>query len=83
MLVWDKKDTTEILEDNLERNCPEHRIPHILPMFKPDVDDEPCHIHQTTWRQEGHHEPFCKYLKCPHYNDMLNARRKYLENNSS
>src|SRR3989344_3900623 len=78
MDIWDKVDTAQTLgEDERERErryCPPHRWPNSLPIIHPKVEDEPCHFHQTDWRQHSHHEPFCRILRCPHYNDMKRAR---------
>lgn len=76
--IADKVDTDEILQDNQERSCPPHWLPHTLPLLQPKYITEPCHIHLTEWRQQNHHEPACKryygsFGKCPHYEDMRQA----------
>tara|TARA_Y100000310_G_scaffold302882_2_gene340708 strand:+ start:1400 stop:1696 length:297 start_codon:yes stop_codon:yes gene_type:complete len=77
MNIPDKVETSQILQDNGDRYCPPHRWPHSLPITGQLVTDEPCHIHQKAWRQYGHHEPFCQFLKCPHYQAMLQAKSKF------
>ena len=54
--------------------CPPHYIPHKLP-FGPKVVDEPCHFHKAPWRM-AHHTFFCRWLKCPHAEDMLRTAKK-------
>ena len=71
--VLDKINTQELLKDKKTRYCPPHKLP---PVLKGQVNDEPCHIHTSRWR-DYHHIPFCKLLKCPHYNDMMQAREEY------
>lgn len=78
MKTPDKVDTKAVLQDGVDRYCPPHKWPHVLPWQKP-VTDEPCHIHTTNWRQYGHHEPFCKLLRCPNYEAMCKAKREYKE----
>ena len=79
MDIWDKVGTTEILGDERERHCPPHHLPHSLQIIQPKVCDEPCHIHQTDWRTYLHHDPYCRRLECPNYEDMKKARNKYKE----
>ena len=76
MTIWDKVSTEQLLEDSKERYCPPHTFPHTLPILGQKVTDEPCHIHTSSWRQL-HHKPFCKRLKCPHYQDMRQAQKVY------
>lgn len=71
--VSDKIKTQELLKDKKIRCCPPHKLPHVI---RGKVCDEPCHIHTTKWR-DIHHIPFCKILKCPHYKDMMKARKKH------
>jgi len=73
--ILDKIETQEILNDEKQRYCPPHKIPHVI---KGQVCDEPCHIHTSKWR-DYHHILFCKILKCPNYDDMKEARKKYGE----
>ena len=79
--VIDKIETSKILEENEERYCPPHKLPHVFPIFGEEVRDEPCHIHITNWRYYSHHIQFCKLLNCPHVEDMIKARKIYFENN--
>ena len=72
----DKVETKEVLQEDQQRYCPPHRIPHVLP-WQPKVTDEPCHIHTSSLRHYGHHAPFCKIMKCPNYETMCKAKREY------
>ena len=56
------------------RCCPPHCLFHKLP-FTEKVTDEPCHIHYRRWRM-AHHIFFCRYLKCPHYEFMMQENQR-------
>jgi hypothetical protein len=75
MDVNDKISTDIILRDGAERFCPPHYIPHKLP-FGEKVTNEPCHFHESKLRT-AHHDSFCRFLECPNYELMLEARKKY------
>ena len=74
--IKDKIKTKDILKEKEKRFCPPHRIPHTIPLIGKKIKDEECHIHTKLWR-ESHHIPFCKLIKCPNYNAMMNARKKF------
>ncbi len=61
-----------------ERCCPPHYLPHKLPIGE-KVFDERCHVHRAKWRM-AHHVFFCKYLKCPNYEFMVEKNKEFLEN---
>lgn len=58
--------------------CPPHRLPHTLPIIGEKIVDERCHFHKSVWRMT-YHLPFCKILRCPHYEKMTEAYEQYLE----
>jgi hypothetical protein len=71
-----------ILDDKVHYNtgahCPPHYLPHKLPVGRP-VSDEPCHFHKSGFHML-HHTPFCRKLKCPYVDMMLNARGNHIRN---
>jgi len=75
--IADKRETSVILSDDVERYCPPHRIPHSLPIIGKKVCDEPCHVHESKFRQYSHHEPFCLMLGCKNYEVMRRARELF------
>ena len=72
----DKVAVTDIDSESPEHFCPPHYVPHKLPIG-PKIEDEPCHVHEKTWRMY-HHVPFC-YMFCPNYGNMMAAYKKYRE----
>ncbi len=58
-----------------EHKCPAHYLPHKLPFGEP-INDESCHIHAHPLRML-HHRPFCKLLRCPHYDLMVDASKEH------
>lgn len=66
------EDKTEIAKDKF---CPAHWIPHKLPLLTERIIDEPCHYHNKLWRML-HHKAYCKILRCPHYEFMINTYKK-------
>ena len=77
--VIDKIETTRILEEQEEKFCPPHRMPHTIPFIGEKVADEPCHIHTTALRYYTHHLPYCLLIGCPNAKAMMSAREKYFK----
>ena len=57
--------------------CPSHRLPHTLPVIGELVRDEQCHYHISRLRMT-HHRVFCRVLRCPHYESMIEMRKELL-----
>ena len=73
MNIHDKKDISNT------RYCPAHYLPHKLPFWE-KIIDEKCHIHKAKWRMK-HHIAFCKILKCPNYDFMINRNLEEIKKN--
>ena len=65
------KDEIKISENKF---CPPHYLPHKIPLGK-KIENENCHIHKNKIHML-HHKPFCKLIKCQHYEFMI---KKYKE----
>lgn len=60
--------------------CPPHRLGEgviELTISGEKITNEPCHFHPSRLSMILHHIPFCKMLRCPHYNSMIKAYKTY------
>lgn len=73
--LFDIKDTIP-LGDGI-KCCPPHYFPHVIPLVQKPVANEQCHTHSAI-SHGMHHNFFCKALRCPHYEFMMEETKQIL-----